>query len=223
MWSNAYAFFGGGNIHDLAFENSPEYHFQSDHGNGLISDCACIDGWQGSFCEYENCPATLPQLSLLSLFFNSDATLKAFSNQFNPLFKDDQFANAGLYLYNLLSSTVDINGDGKITKQEAIQSLGYRSVYSPLFSQSPIGMKLWCNNNVNGFLTGGCYKESDDVLRDDAEVAVSDVYYDGLNYFLTSNKHTFGTLIFITIINRLIVYLLCCNDGCCIQMALVSI
>jgi hypothetical protein len=84
--------------------------------------CRCAPDWTGDQCAIPTCPEELPSFSLGTLLFNSDSTLLQARNLdiFNTL----------RYLYNLLSVSIDVTGDGIITKEEMLKYLYSRSIYS---------------------------------------------------------------------------------------------
>lgn len=94
--------------------------------------CRCAPHWTGDVCDLPTCPDQLPSVSLGTLLFNSDSTLIQ-----APNLRDT--ANSLRYLHNLLSVTIDVNGDGVLSTSEMLNYLKTRSV-------SAIGMlnmPLW--------------------------------------------------------------------------------
>ena len=147
-------------------------------GGPLDYQCVCEVGWSGTNCEVEACSNTLPGISLGSLLFNADPTLRVFSSQFNPSI--DQLATVQHYLLTLLKINIDINGDGLITKTEMLDMLRYKSTFNAQMSTYPI----WCKT-----ATRGSYCYADEYAG--GAVGVLDIYSDAMSNYLSSLKHTF--------------------------------
>ena len=92
--------------------------------------CRCALGYTGDLCDFETCTDQLPQFSLGNLLFNSDSTLLLASQL--------DIANTLRYLYNLLSVSIDVTGDGIITTDEMLNYLKSRSVYSTGMETFPL-------------------------------------------------------------------------------------
>ena len=108
------------------------------------------------------------------MFVQSDANLRQYSLNFNKT--STQISNAKIYLETLLTTQVDLNGDGNITTTEMLQALSYRSI-----SNIPT-MNLWCRSSVPG---STCYTTTPNVVETAA------MFNDMVNNFLTSSQHTF--------------------------------
>ena len=147
-------------------------------GGPLDYQCVCEVGWSGTNCEVEACSNTLPGISLGSLLFNADPTLRAFSSQFNP--SSDRTASVQYYLLNLLKVNIDINGDGLISQTEMLDMLRYKSIFNANMSSFPI----WCRTATRGSY---CYADE----YGGGAVGVLEIYTDAMNNYFSSLKHTF--------------------------------
>jgi hypothetical protein len=139
------------------------------------ASCRCDKGWTGDHCEYPVCLPHLGEkdLSLCSLLFYSDQTLRAASQHFlSPSFS---LATTLRYLKTLLEVEVDISGNGYLTRDEVVAYLTSRSIYSKGMERV---LPLWCP-----------YPPSSSCL--DEEVSVSQVLSDAMTFFETSPKHSF--------------------------------
>jgi len=94
------------------------------------STCRCAQDWSGTLCEIPSCPAYLPLVSLGSLLFNSDRTLLEAPKL--------DILNTLRYLFNLLSVSIDVNGDGIISTDEMLNYLQSRSIYSTSMESFPL-------------------------------------------------------------------------------------
>jgi hypothetical protein len=120
-----------------------------------------------------------------------------------------------VYLHTLLSSYVDSDGDGSITKKEMVAALRGKAVGFNLTSH--IGdhyhSKLWCKTASMGLEM--CYDEMGyDVLLDNATVGVEVMFQDAWDNFKYSLKHKFGNSKTFSFMYNIYVYkILFCDDN----------
>ena len=84
----------------------------------------------GDLCDIPMCVDFQPYVSLGTLLFNSDSILL-------QVYKSD-ISNTLRHLYNLLSVTIDVNGDGIIAKEEMLRYLKSRSISSTGMEKFPL-------------------------------------------------------------------------------------
>lgn len=130
----------------------------------------CISGYTGSNCEFSECSKLLPGASLGSILFQADTKLRQFSSNASAY----STVNVNAYLYNLLHVSVDVNGDGNITKTEMLAALNNRLIYSTGMMLLP----LWCRSAEVG---ADCYGNFGGDM-----VPVSNIYTDAIVNFNTS-------------------------------------
>jgi hypothetical protein len=146
-----------------------------DHwsGGGLLSDCVCIPGWSGSDCELDKCSDVL-RISLGSLYLMANRLLRSYSE----LFYEIDRAIARAHLFDLITITLDVDGDQVITRDEFLIALADGSVDS--LHMRTADFPAWCRNVLD--VKSPCSYES---------IPTEEIFNDAYNNYLNSPSHTF--------------------------------
>ncbi len=143
--------------------------------SGSLASCKCAPGYVGDYCDIRDCNAVLPGGSLIGLLFSANRDLRDFSTSYNATKVSIVLSSVRIKLRSILEQDVDMSSNDKISKDEALNALYVKSIYSKGMEVLPI----WCGGDD---VDGRCYTDSIDT---------SVILNDALNNYLTSVEHTF--------------------------------
>jgi len=125
-----------------------------------------------------------------SMFLLADRRLREYSDLYSQ-HDNRTLDEAYLYLHTILSSYVDADGDGSITKSEMLVALRSKGVGFNLTTPNGVhhNSKLWCK--TASLRLENCYEESGYFISDTATVGVEDIFQDAWVNFKFSLKHRF--------------------------------
>ena len=156
---------------DSSLEKDPKYHWK---GGPTLEDCECEDGYVGTLCEYESCPAVIPGASLIGMLLHTDSELIKFSKEYDG--SADSLQLVRDYLDDMFSRELDTNGDTYIGRDEVADALTYRSLH--MDTQILESYPLWCVQNE----TYNCVED---------EVPVSTLFDEAIMNHQNSRVHAF--------------------------------
>ena len=162
----------GASVCTACNKQSGRGYYASD---GLLSTCRCAAGYTGDYCDIRDCNTLLPGGSLIGLLLNANKELRDFSKNYNATKVASVLPSVRSSLKTILEQDVDMNSNDEITKEEALNALFVKSIYSKGIESLPV----WC---ISAYGDSSCYASA---------VPTATVLANALTNFGSSSEHTF--------------------------------